>query len=83
MYMQNVILEILNWIKEWSIRNPEPSKSNIEQFARALNEKMLKINLKPQKNGSVIGYAGKLEDGGTGIFETVKNLTKNSEEPLC
>ena len=49
MYMQNVILEILNWIKEWSIRNPEPSKSNIEQFARALNEKMLKINLKPQK----------------------------------
>lgn len=41
--------EIINWIKEWSIRNPEPSKSDIEQFARALNEKMLKINLKPQK----------------------------------
>lgn len=75
--------DIINWINEWSINNPEPSKSDIEQFARALNEKMLKLDYKVSNGGTVIGYAGKLDDGGTGIFKTVENLTKNSNEAYC
>ena len=70
--------DIIEWINKWSTNNPEPSKSDIEQFARALNEKMQKINYKVSGDATVIGYAGKLNDGGTGIFETVKNFTENS-----
>jgi hypothetical protein len=70
--------DIINWINQWSVNNPEPSKLDIEHFARALNEKMLEINYKVSSDGTVIGYAGKLKDGGTGIFETVRNLTENS-----
>ena len=75
--------DIINWINEWSINNPEPSKSDIEQFARALNEKMLKLDYKVSNGGTVIGYAGKLDDGGTGIFKTVEDLTKNSDGAYC
>lgn len=76
--MDNNYLNTDDWINEWSINNPEPLKSDIEQFARALNEKMLKLDYKVTNGGTVIGYAGKLNDGGTGIFETVRNLTENS-----
>ncbi len=29
--------DIINWINQWSVNNPEPSKLDIEHFARALN----------------------------------------------
>ena len=38
--------DIIDWIKDWSVDNPDPSRLDIEQFAKSLNEQMKKINYK-------------------------------------
>ena len=75
--------DIITWIENWAKNNPNPTEADIATFAKNLNNKMLKLDYKVTNGGTVIGYAGKLDDGGTGIFKTVENLTKNSNEAYC
>lgn len=75
--------DIIDWIEDWTNKNPNPTKADIEVFAKNLNVKMLKLDFKVPNGGTIIGYAGKLDDEGTGIFKTVENLTKNSNGKYC
>lgn len=75
--------DIITWIENWAKNNPNPTEADIATFAKNLNNKILKLDYKVTNGGTVIGYAGKLDDGGTGIFKTVENLTKNSNEAYC
>ena len=74
---------IVSWIENWTNNNPNPTETDIAIFAKDLNNQMLKLNYKVTNGGTVIGYAGKLDDGGTGIFKTVEDLTKNSDGAYC
>lgn len=71
--------DIITWIENWAKNNPNPTEADIANFAKNLNDQMLKLNYKVPNGGTVIGYAGKLEDGGTGIFETneISSIIKN------
>ena len=75
--------DIITWIENWAKNNPNPTEADIATFAKNLNNKMLKLDYKVTNGGTVIGYAGKLDDGGTGIFKTVEDLTKNSDGAYC
>ncbi len=77
--------EVISWIKKWAKNNPSLSETTLISFAKDLNEIMKKLNYKVGEDCAVIGYAGKIGSDGfkTGIFNTVENITKNSNSKYC
>lgn len=77
--------DIIMWIDNWASNNPHPQKDGISLFAKNLNEQIAKMDYKVPNGGTVIGYAGKINenDGKTAIFHTVESAVKNNDGKLC
>ena len=77
--------DIIMWIDNWASNNPHPQKDDISLFAKNLNEQIAKMDYKVPNGGTVIGYAGKINenDGKTAIFHTVESAVKNNDGKLC
>ncbi len=77
--------DIIDWISEWAKENPNPTETDIEDFAKLLNEQIMKLNYKVDNEKTVIGYAGRItkDDYNTGIFNTVKNIVDSNDGKYC
>lgn len=76
--------DIIDWIEDWTNKNPNATKADIVKFAEKLNEQMLKLDYKVPNGGIVIGYAGRIgQDYKTGIFNTIDNIVQNSNGQFC
>ncbi|GAB5084120.1 hypothetical protein Osc2_08880 [Ruminococcus sp. 25CYCFAH16] len=76
--------DIIDWIEDWTNKNPNATKADIVKFAEKLNEQMLKLDYKVSNGGIVIGYAGRIgQDYKTGIFNTIDNIVQNSNGQFC
>ena len=77
--------DIINWIETWAMKNPNPTETDVEDFAKLLNEQMMKLDYKVENGKTVIGYAGRItnENSKTGIFHTVQNIVEGSNGKYC
>lgn len=74
------IKNILEWIDEWATKHPTFTSEDIEIFAKDLNEQVSGLVFNDPKNRAALGYGGKIGEHNTGVWETVNEISNNSND---